>query len=76
MQKIGWSLSRKNKEGEFFWEIISIDKNSVQGNERNALSTIELNKNSFSKKELRKSNNGMNFLKDCRVKKNKVAKQN
>lgn len=61
MQKIGWGLSRKNKEGEFFWEINSIDKNSVQGNEKNSLTTIELNKNSFSKKELRKSNNGMNL---------------
>lgn len=39
-----------------FWEINSIGKNSVQGNERNSLTTIELNINSFSKKELRERN--------------------
>ena len=75
MEKIGWSLRRKNKVEKFFWEINSIGKNSVQGNERNSLTTIELNKNSFSKKELKKrnsKNNRMNWENgDCRVKETK-----
>lgn len=54
IQQIGWSLSTRNKVGKFFWEINSMGKNSVQGNERNSLTTTELNKNSFSKKDLRK----------------------